>query len=189
MQRHGECVPGQERRERGAALLQQREPQHGEDRRRAAVHDRGAEAAHDPGAEAGIGDEDLIPDVFHDGEARPHRESENCGVDQEADPVDPDERKDDESLDELLDYGPREARIDRHVEPGDAEEPAVQGIADRRRSEAACDHRDDGAQRHELVAVEIDERREKAEHGGEPDQRMNEDGRREGEERHARKPT
>ena len=172
VQREGDHEARQERGKGRLPLLQHREPHHREYRRRAAMHDRGAEPAHDPRPEAGVGDQMLIPDVLDDGEARPHRKAENRRVDQEADPMGADQHDDDEPLGELLDGGTRIAAVALDIESRDAQQKAVHAVAERRGREPAGGDRDDRSHRHELVAVEIEQRGEETENRRQPDDRV-----------------
>src|SRR6185437_16392572 len=90
-------------------------------------------------------------------------------VDEKADAMRADERHDDQRLAELLHEGRHISAVASKVESRGAEEIAVGVIAADGGDEARADHGDDDADRHELVAVEHDERGEKREHGQDAD--------------------
>jgi hypothetical protein len=66
------------------------------------VHDRGAEAAHDPDSHAGIRARMEIVEILDEREPGPHGEACDRRIHEETDPVRPDEREDDEPLEQLL---------------------------------------------------------------------------------------
>ena len=119
-----------------------------------------------------FGDQVLIVEVFDDREARSRGEAQDRGVDQEADAMGANEHHDDQRFRELLNHRRDVARVRLAVERRHAQEPGVDAVADRRRNHAAPDDRDHEPERNELVAVEVEQRREKAQHGREPDQQV-----------------
>jgi len=127
------------------------------------VHDRRAEAAHDPRAQPGIRRVFQVVE-FSTSAKPPRRRSEDRRVDQEADAMQANQQDDDDALEQLLRQRgdiPGEAReVDREC----IERERVDDEARARRHHAAADDGDDGAERHQLVAVQIEQRREEAEH-------------------------
>ena len=122
-----------------------------------------AEAAHDPGADARVLYDLEEVDVLDERESRAHGEAEDRGIDEEADAVRADQRDDDETLQELLDDRRDVAREGgRSRCRAESSVAGVHEIAAPRDRRAARDDRDDGGELHELVAVEVEQRREEA---------------------------
>ena len=82
-----------------------------------------------------------------------------------------DQDDDDQALEQLFDHGPDVTRIAGELDAEQAEQPGVEEESDAGDRSAAGDDRDDGSQPDQLVAVEVEQRREKAEHRQQGDER------------------
>ncbi len=165
MQHDREAEPGEEAAQGGlAALVERRHAEDREDGGRPAVHHGGAEAAHDPRPGARIRREVQVQEVLDHRESRADREPEDRGIDQESDPVCTHQQRDDQCLEELLDDGGSVAREGRELDRAGAKELAIDEIGRPGRQRARADHQHDGAQLHELVAVQEQQGGQEAEH-------------------------
>jgi hypothetical protein len=116
-------------------------------------------------SEAGIGNQSQEIHVLDQREARADGEAEDRRVDEEADAMGVDQRDDDERLHEFLDDGRDVAGVLKEVDLDETEDRGIEKIAHAGGDGAADDDRDDPAELHQLVAVEIKQRGEKAHHG------------------------
>ena len=82
---------------------------------------------------------------------------------------------DDQALEQLLDYRPDIARIAGELDAEQAEQPGIEEEADAGDDGAARDDRDDGPQLDQLVAVEVQQRCEEAEHRQQGHQRWHDE--------------
>ena len=156
----------------GVGTLQQSEGSDGEDGGRAAVHDGRAEAAHEPGAKARVRRHRQVVEVLDQREAGADRQTEDRGVDEEADAVRADERDDHQRLQAFFDQRRAVARVEMEIEA--LEERAVDEIGDAGDRHAAEHRHHHPAQAHQLVAVEKHERPKEAKHRRKAEKRAHE---------------
>ena len=98
-------------------------------------------------------------EVLDQREAGADGEAEDRRVDEEADAVHADQRDDDQAFQQLLDDRRDVARVGAQLDAQQAQRPGIHEVARAGHGGAAGDDRDHRAQLHELVAVEIEQRR------------------------------
>ena len=160
VQRHGGQQSGQEDTQNAIGVpLGQRNRDECEDRRRTAVHDRGAKATDHLHDRIGFRARREVVQVFEHRETRSDRETIDRGVDQHADTPGPDQVHEQQRLQRFLDPGRHEAR---EILEGDVQR-VVDGTADPIAAaggeHSGRDRNEDGADPHDLEAVEIDQTR------------------------------
>ena len=106
------------------------------------------------------------------------RAAEDCGVDQKPDPVVAQQSDDDKSFERLLEGGCDISRIGHELDAGKIEPEQADRVAECRSTAAKHDNRQYEPDRHELVAVQVDQCRKEAAYGQQPEQQVNQQVRR-----------
>jgi hypothetical protein len=151
------------------AALVERDRDHCQHRRRAAMHDRGAEAPDDLHRQRGLRARSEVVQVLDEREAGADREAGDSGVHRQPDAPRANQEDDQHRLQGLLDPRRQVARIRREIPREIRVRPVVEQVARAGCEAAGRNHRQHHLQPQQLVGITLHQRGEKQQHRHECD--------------------